>query len=254
MKPFVSIILPNYNEYQNLKRGVLDSIAQHVANKEYTSEVIISDDGSTDGSLDFIETFMLSHPKFLLLKNKHAGKPFALRSAVKKAKGRYVLFTDMDQSTPIAELDKLLPYVKRGSHIVIGSRGARRVDSTPIRKLASLIFLLARRAILLPRIKDTQCGFKLFETTLALDIFKHMRIFGRNNNVRGWKVTAYDVEMLFLARKMGVGISEVQVKWKDEDTSVDKGRNFVRESLEMFGEILRVRINDLLGKYDNVAR
>jgi len=77
-----------------------------------------------------------------------------------------------------------------------------------------------------------------------------MRIFGRNNKVIGWKVTAYDVELLFLAQKLGHEIQEVRVVWKDEDTSSGKNRNFIKESLEMFAEILRVRINDILGKYE----
>jgi hypothetical protein len=107
-----------------------------------------------------------------------------------------------------------------------------------------------RRLILLPEIKDTQCGFKLVQTKLAQKIFAHMRILGRQNNAHGWKVTAYDVELLFLAKKMGEKIKEVRVIWKNEDTSLGKSRNFVKESIEMFIEILRVRVNDSLGKYD----
>ena len=154
------------------------------------------------------------------------------------------------QSTPISELGKLVSYTTEGYEIVIGSRGSRRPDSSFLRQLASIVFLLARRAILLPEIHDTQCGFKLLDTKLARQIFSRMRIFGRTNNAIGWKVTAYDVEMLHLAKKMGKPIKEVSVRWKNEDTSSGKSRNFVKESLEMFAEILRVRVNDLLGKYD----
>lgn len=250
MKPFLTVIIPNYNEYNNLKRGVLEGVARYLKSQAFSYEVVVSDDGSTDGSLDLIKHFVKLHPEFRIIENKHAGKPFALKSAIRQARGQYVLITDMDQSTPISELAKLIPFLKSGSRIVIGSRGVRRSDSSPVRQLASLVFLLARRAILLPRIQDTQCGFKLLETDLARQIFSRMRIFTRENLARGWKVTAYDVELLFLARKMGVGITEVRVKWKDEDTSVDKRRNFLRESYEMFFEILRVRVNDLLGKYD----
>lgn len=250
MKIFISVIIPNYNEYGNIKRGVLEEVYQYLSAHNYPWEVIISDDGSVDGSLDLIEFKLAKLPGFRILKNKHAGKPFAIKSGIKEAKGKYVLLTDMDQSTPISELDKLLPLAKEGNKVIIGSRGVRRSDSTPIRQLASVIFLLARRAILLPRIKDTQCGFKLIDTEVARKIFRRMRIFGRSQDSSGWKVTAYDVEMLFLARKMGIGISEIRVKWRDEDTSVGKKRNFVKESIEMFTEIIRVRVNDLLGKYD----
>jgi len=233
-----------------LRRGVLDEIASYLVKANFSSEVIISDDGSTDGSLDYLTANIGRYPSFKLIKNAHAGKPFALKSALKEASGDYVLFADMDQSTPLSELDKLLVPLKKGSRLVIGSRGSRRRDTTPLRQLASLIFLLARRAIILPRIKDTQCGFKLIEIGLAKKIFSKMQVFSREQQARGWKVTAYDVEMLFLARQMEVGISEVRVKWRNADLSKDKRRNFVGESIEMFGEILRVRLNHLLGKYD----
>ncbi|OGD79207.1 hypothetical protein A2368_00495 [Candidatus Collierbacteria bacterium RIFOXYB1_FULL_49_13] len=250
MKPLVSVILPNYNELENLKRGVLVSLSHYFAKQSYPWEVIISDDGSSDRSIAYLEQFIAHNKGFTLLKNPHAGKPFALRSAVMTAQGKYVLFTDMDQSTPIDQLDKLLPYTKDGFRIVIGSRGIRRRDSSLIRQLASVIFLLARKLFLLRDIKDTQCGFKLLETNLAKNIFARMRLFGRTQHSTGWKVTAYDVEMLFLAEKLGEEIQEVRVVWKDEDTSSGKKRNFLKESIEMFTEILRVRVNDILGKYD----
>lgn len=250
MKLLVSIILPNYNEEANLKRGVLESLAKYLQKRTYPWEVIISDDGSTDTSPDIIKKFVKTNKGFKFLQNPHAGKPYALRAGVKAAKGQFVLFTDMDQSTPIKELSKLLPHAKEGFKVVIGSRGARRKDSSLFRQLASIAFLLARRAILLPRIKDTQCGFKLFETKLADSLFSQMRLFGRAQDTTGWKVTAYDVELLYLARKNNVLIKEIPVLWKDEDVSVNKSRNFIKESYEMFFEILRVRVNDLLGKYD----
>ncbi|MFH2019522.1 MAG: glycosyltransferase [bacterium] len=250
MSLLVSVIIPNYNEIANLERGVLSIIQGYLEKQSYSWEVIITDDGSTDDSLAFIAQFIAVHKNFRLLKNPHAGKPYALRSAINVAKGEYVLFTDMDQSTPISELSKLTPFINEGYKVIIGSRGARRTDSALYRQLASILFLLARRAILLSEIKDTQCGFKLIETNLAKKIFAGMRIFGRANNAVGWKVTAYDVEMLHLAKKFGEKIKEVRVVWKDEDTSEGKGRNFLKESYEMLFEIMRVRINDILGKYD----
>lgn len=250
MAIFLSVVIPNYNEQTNLERGVLDALQAYLAKQTYPWEVVISDDGSTDQSPVIIKDFVKTHSHFRFLAGPHAGKPFALRAGIKAARGQYVLLTDMDQSTPIQELAKLLPHTKTGFRVVIGSRSLRRTNSSPLRQLASLVFPLIRRAILLPRIKDTQCGFKLIETKLTLDLFSRLRIFGRVGDVRGWKVTAYDVEMLYLARKLGVSIKEVRVNWRDEDTSIDKRRNFIKESLEMLFEIMRVRANDLLGKYD----
>lgn len=249
MTTLISVILPNYNELENLNRGVLLDIAKYFAKQKYDWEVIVSDDGSTDQSVAYVERFIKNHPKFRLIRNRHAGKPFALRSGVKAAKGEYVLFTDMDQSTPIDQLDKLLPYTKDGFKVVIGSRGIRRRDSSMLRQVASVIFLLARKVFLLRQVKDTQCGFKLFETSLARNVFSRMRIFGRADRNPGWKVTAYDVEMLFLSEMLGEEIQEVRVVWRDEDTSSSKKRNFIKESVEMFLEIVRVRINYMLGKY-----
>lgn len=249
MKPLVTVLIPNYNEAGNVKRGVLTQVVSYLEKQTYTSEVIVSDDGSSDDSLSLIAKYATKHPLIRILKNAHAGKPYALRAGINAAKGKFVLLTDMDQSTPISEISKLLPFTT-DNNVVIGSRGAQRTDSSAIRKLASIIFLYVRRFILLPEIKDTQCGFKLIKTSLAQRIFAQMRIFGRKNNAIGWKVTAYDVEMLFLAKKFGEAIKEVRVTWKNEDTSLGKSRNFVKESLEMLFEILRVRINDMLGKYD----
>jgi glycosyltransferase involved in cell wall biosynthesis len=250
MSKLISVIIPNYNESENVKRGVIQGVLTYLQKQPYDSEIIISDDGSTDASVDLIKAIAKKHPEIRVIKNLHAGKPFALRAGISAAKGQYVLLTDMDQSTPISELGKLVSHLQEGYQVVIGSRGARRTDSTPFRQLASIIFLSVRRLILLPEIKDTQCGFKLVQTKLAQKIFAHMRILSRQNNAHGWKVTAYDVELLFLAKKMGEKIKEVRVIWKNEDTSLGKSRNFVKESIEMFIEILRVRVNDSLGKYD----
>ena len=248
----VSVVVPCYNEEANLKRGVLEELKDFLDSQKFSWEVIVSDDGSTDNSLSLVNSFAKKNPKFKVLPNAHAGKPYALRSAINVAAGDYVLLTDMDQSTPISEITKLLPWTEKGFDVVIGSRGARRSDSTLFRQFASIVFQTARRAILLPRIKDTQCGFKLLETDLARKIFSEMRIFGRENNAKGWKVTAYDVEMLFLARRHRKPIKEVRVIWKNEDTSSgnNKNRNFIKESIEMMFEILRVRVNDMLGRYD----
>ena len=245
----LTVVIPNYNEYENISRGVLTDVLSFLKKQKFTWEVLISDDGSTDRSLSLIDDYSKKDSRVRLLKNDHAGKPYALRSAINAACGEYVLLTDMDQSTPIEEMLKLIVHTPK-HQIVIGSRGARRADSTIIRQLASIIFLMVRRFILLPEIKDTQCGFKLINTDLAKRIFSRMRIFGRANNAVGWKVTAYDVEMLHLGKKMGAQIKEVRVIWKNEDTSSGKSRNFVKESLEMLFEILRVRVNDMLGKYN----
>lgn len=248
--PFLTVVIPCYNERRNLESGVLTEIEKYLSHQKYTSEVIISDDESTDGSLELIQK--ISNPRFRVLKNRHGGKSFALRSGLQEAKGKYTLFTDMDQSTPITEVAKLLSQVDQGSHVVIGSRGMHRKNFSFIRKLASYTFVSLRRIILLPHIHDTQCGFKLVDTHLGTQIFSKMMIFSQNSHAKGWTVAAWDVEFLFLAEKFGYPVAEVPVVWEDNDLSTSKNRTtkkFIHESLDMLKQIIRVRLNDLKGQY-----
>lgn len=247
----LSIIIPCYNERENLQRGVLDEVAKELDKMKIKYEVIISDDESTDGSKELVKKF--KHPNFRLLENLHGGKAFALKSGLEKAVGKFVLFTDMDQSTPIVELKKLMIHTKKGEQVVIGSRGKNRTNFNIIRQLASQIFSVVRRSMLLSNIVDTQCGFKLFNTELAKKIFSKMEIFNKNNQATGWVVAAWDVEFLFIAEKLGHKIIEVPVKWEDNDQSTQKKRTaqkFIKESIDMLKQIIRVRLNDWKGVYE----
>lgn len=249
MKPYLSVIIPCYNEERNLKRGVLKEVDDFLKKQNYSSEVIISDDGSTDQSLKMVEKFISTHSRFRLLKNKHAGKPFALRSGLLKAKGEIIYFSDMDLSTPMSELKKLLPWFKKGFDVVIGSRGKARKRFPWYRKIISWGFRNFRRAILLREITDTQCGFKALDKKAALAIFEKMQIFKQTRKAKGWRVGAWDVEMLFVAEKLGFKTKEVLVSWEDKDVAGGE-KNFVKESKEMLLEILRVKTNDWQKKYD----
>ena len=151
-KIFLSVIIPCYNEEKNLKRGVLDEVDNYLSKQKFISEVIISDDESTDKSRDFVKKYIKKHPRFRLLENKHAGKPFAVRSGIKVAKGEIVLFTDMDQSAPLNEFDKLLPFFKKDFDVVIGSRGQKREGFSLIRLIGSNVFRLIRQVLLLKKI------------------------------------------------------------------------------------------------------
>jgi len=249
-KPYLSVVIPCYNEENNLKRGVLDEVKKYLKRQSYFWEVIVSDDGSTDKSVDFLEKYCQKNPGFILLKNPHGGKPFAVRAGIKKAKGKIVLFTDMDQSTPIAQVEKLLPFFEKGYDVVIGSRGLERKGFFFLRRLASKVFLLFRKTLLLRNINDTQCGFKAFKNNVAKDLFAQLLIFKNPAKVKGWRVGAFDVELLFIAQKRGYRVAEVPVFWKDKDVARGKQRKFLKESWQMLKEILRVKINDLRGLYD----
>lgn len=249
-KAYLSVIIPCYNEEANLKRGVLGEVERYLEKQRYSSEVIISDDGSSDKSQQLVKEFSQKHPRFKLLENSHAGKPFAIKSGIEKARGEIILFTDMDQSTPMSEFRKILPYFNKNFDVAIGSRGSARQGSSFFRLLASNIFRVTRQVILLRNIVDTQCGFKAFKSKVAKDLFHRMTIFNRGKQAVGWRVGAFDVELLFMAQKHGYKIAEVPVEWRDKDVTQGKQRQFFKESQEMLKEILRVKLNDIRGFYD----
>ncbi|MBI3559266.1 glycosyltransferase [Candidatus Gottesmanbacteria bacterium] len=251
---FLSVVIPSYNETENLKRGVLGEVRNYLSQQKYLWEVIISDDGSPDQqSKTLARDFCDRNQNFIFLENNHAGKPFAVWSGIKKAAGKIVLFTDMDQSTPISEIEKMLPLFEKNFDVVIGSRGVERKKFSLFRRLASMIFREFRRSLLLAEIIDTQAGFKAFRTEVAKEIFPLLQVIRSDKSASGWKVTSFDVELLVAAERRGYKIAEVSIFWEDRDVSQGKSRGtrkFIQESLDMLSEIFRVKLNDLRGFYN----
>jgi glycosyltransferase involved in cell wall biosynthesis len=247
-KPYLSIVVPCYNEKENLQKGVLEEVAGFLEKQSFAWEVIISDDGSTDNSRDLVKKSIKDKAGFRLVENPHGGKPSAVWGGIKEAKGKYVLFSDMDQSAPIREVLKLMPFFNQ-YEVIIGSRGSVRENFNLLRKVGSVVFRLIRQAFFLAEIKDTQCGFKALRTDVAKEIFPRLEFFRQRKPVTGWKVTSFDVELLFLVEKFGYKIKEVPVDWKDRDVSTSKKKSYIKESLEMLRQILRVKMNDLKGLY-----
>ncbi len=248
-KPFITIALTQYNEHKNLQNGALDNMFNYLKEQEYEWEVVLNDDGSTDGSQEFVQKYN-KFSNFKFIQGDHRGKAGGLNNAIKEAKGEWILFTDIDQSTPINQIEKLLPFTKT-HEVIIGSRGHERENSSFIRQLASIIFRLMRSIFILRKIKDTQCGFKLFKGESIKKIFPHLDAV-KNFNAKGWNVTAFDVELLFIFEKLGFEIKEVEVDWKNEDISDTKQRKFVKESLNMIKQILSVVIRNVNGKYNHL--
>jgi dolichyl-phosphate beta-glucosyltransferase len=251
MKPKLSIVLSNYNEKANLERGVLEEMSRYLSKAKYTWEVIINDDGSTDGGDEMIRIFAKNHPGFRMIIGKHGGKAAGIWNGIQVAKGEVVLFTDMDQSTPLKEVDKLLPWFEKGYDVVFGSRGKMRKNFPMSRQITSWGFRFFRGMFLLRDVVDTQCGFKALKTDVAKTIFPMLSVIKNKKAVtKGWTVSAFDVELLFLAEKIGLKLKEVDVVWKNEDTSTSKQKSFIGESLDMLMQIMQVKINDISGKYD----
>src|SRR3989344_2217683 len=125
-KVFLSVVIPSFDEMANLQKGVLDKVEHFLSRKKYPYEVIVVDDGSTDGSAEFVKKFSSNNPNFKLIENPHLCKAGAVTTGVLNSKGDYVLFSDMDQATPIEEIDRMMPFFDEGYDIVIGSRESQR--------------------------------------------------------------------------------------------------------------------------------
>lgn len=252
---YLSVVIPSYNETENLKRGVLGEVRDYLEKQKYSWEVVVSDDGSPDEEARRLaREFCEANPGFIFLENKHGGKPFAVWGGMQKAKGEILLLTDMDQSTPISELDKILPYYKEGYDIVIGSRGLERKSYSLLRRVGSVIFKVFRQLFILPNIVDTQAGFKSFKLEIALKIFPKLQVIRQGNTgTKGWSVGSWDAEFLYIADKQGCKIKEVPIAWENRDLAVGTKKSgsgkYLKESVEMVQQIFRIRFNDLRGFY-----
>lgn len=246
-KIYLSVIIPCYNEESNIRLGALENVAHFLKKKNYTYEVVIVDDGSTDESRNLIREFLTDHDNFRLVANKHLGKAGTVIKGVNQANGEFVLFSDLDQATPIQMIDKLLPYFDRGYDLVIGSRKGRRKGAPLTRRLMALGFMFLRNMILNLGIDDTQCGFKAFTATSAQKIFSRLKIYKQSHLVLGSTVTAgFDVELLFVAKTLGFKIAEVPVDWHYQDT---RRVSPLRDSWEGFLDLLKIRYYQINGHY-----
>jgi len=239
-QPYLSIIIPAYNEEKRLDKTFLE-LEGFLVNQKYTYELIFVIDGSTDKTREIIEKFIFNKPDCTLLSfDENRGKGFAIKEGMLKANGEFVLFTDVDLSTPIQELNKLLEHIK-SNEIVIGSR---YMDSYSIklkqpffRRIISRLGNLLIRSVLGLNIKDTQCGFKLFQHDAAKRIFS-------NTSINRW---GFDIEALAIAKKFRFKIKEVAVNWfDDKDSKLRAGK----AALGTLKELLRIKYNLITKKYN----
>ncbi len=245
-RPYLSVVLTNYNEEKNLKSGTLDDLLTYLNKQKFSWEIIFVDDASTDETLSLLKDFAKRKPKQIrVFAEKHRGKGGGLMKGASEAEGEYVLFTDTDQATPINQLPKLLAEIGQFD-IVIGSRSGR--EGAPLTRLAMAYgFVTLRYLILRLPFTDTQCGFKLLKTDVAKEIFDKMILFDVNKFDSSASVTAaFDLEMLYLARKLGYKVAEVPVDWKYKDTVRVSA---IHDSLEALMGMLHVRLNSLRGLY-----
>jgi GT2 family glycosyltransferase len=251
-QPLLSIVIPAYNEERRLPR-TLRAVLDYLDRQDYRSEVLIADDGSADRTAALVEQVAAQNPSVRLLRLDHRGKGFAVRAGALAAQGVYVLLCDADLAVPIDEWEKLRPWLEDGYGVAIGSReglGARRLGEPWYRHLMGRVFNLIVQVVAVGGIQDTQCGFKALTRVAARDLFQRVQLYGDNaRQVQGAAVTAFDVEVLFLARKRGYRIREVPVLWHyGEETKVSP----LRDSYRNFRDVLKVRWNALRGRYQDL--
>ena len=246
---YLSVVVPSFNEENNIKKGALLLMLDYLKKQSYSWELLVVDDGSTDNSVKLATEFSRVHKNVLVLKEPHRGKGGTVIAGMLKAKGKIVVFDDMDQATPINQLEKVLPELKSGYDIAIGSRSGRKGASV-IRKVMSVGFMILRTIILRLPFKDTQCGFKAFKKEVVRPIFERMKVFNDNQVTKGVSVTAgFDLELLYIARKLNYKVVEVPVEWKETGNRGSSGVNPIKDSWEGFRDLMKVRINAIQGKY-----
>ncbi len=238
----ISIIIPAYNEEKRLP-GTLRQVIRYLQRGGWSfSEVLVVDDGSADGTVQVATALESEYADLRVLSNPgNRGKGYAVRHGMLECRGKWALFTDADLSTPIEELEKLWQEAERaGAQVAVGSRALDRrligVHQSWFRENAGRLFNLVMRLVTGLPLRDTQCGFKLFEASGAREIFRRQLLEG----------FGFDVEVLFIARRLGYRTVEVPVKWNDVlGTKVSALRG-----LAAFLDPLLVRWNQLRGRYD----
>ena len=241
VKPFlkVSIVIPAFNEATRIRES-LEKIENYLGRRNFQSEVIVVDDGSSDDTATICESTKLRNLR-VIRNSRNQGKGFSVRDGVLAASGEYVLFTDADLSAPIDELDKLLAVaLNENADVVIGSRG---IDSKLIEKHQSSVrenggrfFNVVVRTILSLNIHDTQCGFKLFKKSRVESAFRKQTTAG----------FGFDPELLFVMSRQGLKILEIPVRWSHVEGSKIR---FLSDGARMFMDLLLIRWNNLIGKY-----
>jgi dolichyl-phosphate beta-glucosyltransferase len=238
--PHYSIIIPAYNEGERIG-NTLDRILRYSDSQGWKVEVLVVNDGSRDNTVQIARHYAKNNPCLRVIENPgNRGKGFSVRNGMLHARGKILLFTDADLSSPIQEADKLFAAIQDGADIAIGSRWLdTQLQSRrqPLhRQLFGRAFNLTLRLILGLRFKDTQCGFKAFTSEAAQAIFPLQ-------NIERW---GFDPEILYLAKKFRFSVAEIPVLWSHrEGTQIHP----LRDGIRMLGEVMRVRWNSICGRY-----
>lgn len=233
-------MLPAYNESERIT-STIENILAHANQHGWSAEIIVVNDGSKDDTARIVREYASKDSMLRLIENPgNRGKGFSVKNGMLHANGEILLFSDADLSSPIAEADKLFTAIREGADVAIGSRWLKtelQIQRQPFhRQIFGRVFNLALRLVLGLNFKDTQCGFKAFKHSAAMQLFPLQKI-------ERW---GFDPELLYLAKRSDLRVAEIPVAWSHrEGTRI----NPIRDGLRMLGEMFIVRWNALTGKY-----
>lgn len=235
----MSIVIPAYNEEGRLP-GSLESVFAFLRKQPFASEVLVIENGSSDRTYEIAQEYAKQYEGLRVIHNETRGKGRAIQRGVKEAQGEYIFMCDADLSMPIEEVSKFIPPQMTGADIAIGSReapGSVRYNEPTYRHFTGRVFNTLIRWLVLPGLQDTQCGFKCIRAAVARDIVPYQTLMG-------W---AFDVELLYIARRHGYSIVEIPIDWY---FNADSKISVVRDSLRMFLDLLLIRNNARRGLYN----
>jgi dolichyl-phosphate beta-glucosyltransferase len=236
----LSIVIPAYHEARRIL-PTLDKIRRYLASQAYQSEVIVVVDGGHDGTFQLVDRLRSSWPALRVLDNgTNRGKGYSVRRGMLEGTGRFLLFSDADLSTPIEEVERVVGALESGADVAIGSRALEasdvRVSQVWWRQAMGRTFNQVVRLMAVSGIGDTQCGFKCFGREAGRRIFDRQRTTG----------FAFDVELIWIARKLGYRVVEVPVTWVND---VASSVHPVADSIRILVDLVKVRVGDLRGHY-----
>lgn len=228
---YLSVVIPAYNEEKRLPES-LRKIKKFLKEQPYSSELLVVDDGSSDRTAELAQNELSGFSGRVIKNPGNRGKGYSVRNGVLESKGRYVLFSDADLSTPIEEALPFLKHLESGADVVIGSRAldasAIEVRQNFLRELMGKTFNRMARILTFKGVKDSQCGFKAFTQKAARDLFSRQTLDG----------FGFDVEIVFLTQKLGYKLLECPVVWRNAEGSRVR---IVSDSMNMFLDLIRIR-------------
>jgi len=241
--------VPVYNEAARIERS-LETLWSFFHERRESAEILIVDDGSRDETVALASAFAERHPNVRVLPEEHRGKAAAVLAGMRAAEGRIVGFMDIDLATPLETWAQCMKALADGAGVAIASReglGSQRVGEPWYRHAMGRIFNALVRGLLLPGVHDTQCGFKFFSREALEDILPRQRLYREAGVVSIPRVTAFDVELLYIARKHGHRIAVIPVTWH---YGTHSKVNPITDTLQNVRDVLMVRFNGWRGRYD----